>query len=224
MKILRHRRFRRGRAQSASSGAYACGRAPGLERHRSSRAGADRAGRLRLGVVRAAAEAQGRSAPHLPGPRDPRLAARAGAPGLRAGGVLLRARRDHRPGTPVPPANGEGCAELQREPALPRGADRAEGRGSPRARHVRAPQGTRRRMQRPREGPLHDPRGQVHGVAPAPEHQERARSSSILCRSARRLSRRSCASRSRRFSSLVTASIGGISVGLPSSSRATIVR
>ena len=57
-----------------------------------------------------------------------------------------------------------------------------------------------------------------------PEHQERARSSSIFCRSARRVSRRSCASRSRRFSSLVTASIGGISVGLPSSSRATIVR
>jgi hypothetical protein len=222
MKILRHRRFRRGRAQSADSGAYACGCATGLTR--CTRAGADRAGRLRLGVVRVAAEGQGRSAPHLPGPGHPRLAARAGAPGLRAGGVLLRARRDHRPGTSVPAANGEAGAELQRQPALPRGADWAEGRGSPRARHVRAPQGTRRRLQRPREGPLHDPRGQVHGVAPAPEHQERARSSSILCLSARRLSRRSCASRSRRFSSLVTASIGGTSVGLPSSSRATIVR
>ena len=72
--------------------------------------------------------------------------------------------------------------------------------------------------------PLHDPERQVHRVAPASGHQERSRSSSILCRSARRLSRRSCASRSRRFSSCVTALIGGISVGLPSSSMATIVR
>ena len=101
---------------------------------------------------------------------------------------------------------------------------RLQGGGRARARDLQAAGGTGRRLQRPREGPLHDPEGQVHGVAAAAEHQAGSRSSSIRCRSARRLSRRSCASRSRRFSSCVTALIGGISVGLPSSSMATIVR
>jgi hypothetical protein len=205
----------------AAARAYACGRAPGMPCGPC--AGVDRAGGLRLLVAGAGAR-QARPAAHLQGPRDPWLAAGARSPGLRAGGLLLRARGDHRSGPSLPAAHARRGEGVQRQPSLPSGPGATEGRGPAGARHLCPPRGPRRRLQRFREGALHDPQGQVHGVAPASEHQARARSSSIFCRSARRVSRRSCASRARRISSGVSGAIGGTSVGLPSSSRATIVR
>ena len=87
---------------------------------------------------------QARCAALLPGPGDTRLAARARAPGLRAGGLLLRAGGHHRPGPPVPAAHPGAGDRLQRQPALPGGPRPPEGRGQPGARHLRPPRGARR--------------------------------------------------------------------------------
>jgi hypothetical protein len=202
--------------------AYACGRAPGPTHGR--HAGARRARGLRFRFAGSGAH-EARPAALLRRPRDPWLAARPRPAGLRAGGLLLRPQRADRPGQRAHSASHAGRGvRVQRVAPLSRGPDPAAGRRGARARDLPPAGRTGRRLQRPREGALHDPERQVHRVAAAAEHQARARSSSIRCRSARRLSRRSCASRSRRCSSPVTADIGGTSVGLPSSSRATIVR